>query len=158
MTRMRLQTKRFEMAEDHFRSMCKFQGENKPNEKSAPASQKLNHKFSTPNNFIPTSPNPDQIMTPKNVQSLQNDANDQSKIRKRRSVDVPEETIEKKKSLIGSFGYYLNYHDNEYHKCNVLSYNSTIQKFRIVTADKKAFHVSPNVLCSQTEFDNFIQN
>lgn len=158
MARIRFQAKRYEMAEEHYRSIVKVQNSQNispqnieyetPTRKTEANSSIENNTCSNQNNIQQSSFGQHELLHSKS--KYEN--------RKRQSIEIENDVIEKKKQLIGMFSYYLNYNTNDYQKCTVLNYNSNIKKFRIVTANKTTMHVSPNVLCSQSEFTEFFQS
>lgn len=146
------------MVEDHYRSIHKvlthqnipaqdFESKS-PKQNTEANSSATSNILLTGNNFQQPSANQNELLI----------SNKKFQSRKRQSNEISEEVIEKKKQLIGQFCYYLNYNTKDYQKCNVVNYNSDIKKFRIVTANKLTMHVSPNVLCSQSEFTKFLES
>lgn len=123
MTRMRLQARRFEMAEEHFRCILKFKS------------------------------NIDDI----NIPSTSDDAKKTS-IRKRRSVenDKEEEVLKKKTTLVGTFGFFYNFHTNDYDSCHILHYNNNIDKYRIRTTVGKVIHVSTKMVYDEASCKSYM--
>lgn len=133
---MRLQTKRYEMVEEHFRSIVKFQNNQKVPTQDIDGKTSSQIPENDSSTINATTSNENEYRPHSSHQHELHDGNKKYKGRKRPSGEIPEDVIQKKKQLIGNFCYYLNYNSNDYEKCTVINYNSDFKKFRIVTANK----------------------
>lgn len=87
-----------------------------------------------------------------NAPSTSNDMKKTSINEKKRQsmgIDDGEKVLKMKKTLVGTFGFFYNFHTNDYDSCHILYYNQSIDKYKIRTVDGKVIHVSSNMVYNE---------